>query len=57
MTMPGVNYDLLTPVTFLGRSASVYPDKEAVVHGEKRFTYRELQSRVLGWQMPSKLPE
>ncbi len=46
MTMPGVNYDLLTPVTFLGRSASVYPDKEAVVHGEKRFTYRELQSRV-----------
>ena len=46
MTFPSVNYDVLTPVTFLGRSASVYPDKVAVIHGDKRFTYREFQSRV-----------
>ena len=28
----------LTPVSFLRRSASVFPDKTAVVHGERRYT-------------------
>ncbi|MGH7310904.1 MAG: acyl--CoA ligase family protein, partial [Candidatus Rokuibacteriota bacterium] len=36
----------LTPVSFLTRSASVFPDKVAVVHGERRHTYRELEARV-----------
>src|SRR5262245_46423985 len=36
----------LTPVSFLRRSAYVYPDKIAVVHGERRYTYRELEQRV-----------
>lgn len=41
-----VNFDVLTPVTFLERSARVYPEKEAVIYGDKRYTYREFQSRV-----------
>src|SRR5215207_7308035 len=35
----------LSPVSFLRRSAYVYPDKVAVVHGERRTTYRELDER------------
>ncbi len=36
----------LTPLSFLTRSAYVFPDKVAVVHGERRYTYRELEARV-----------
>ncbi|MBI1737459.1 MAG: AMP-binding protein [Candidatus Rokubacteria bacterium] len=36
----------LTPVSFLRRSAYVWPDKTAVVHGERRYTYRQLEERV-----------
>jgi fatty-acyl-CoA synthase len=36
----------LSPVRFLRRSASVFPDKVAVVHGERRITYGELERRV-----------
>jgi fatty-acyl-CoA synthase len=36
----------LTPVSFLGRSAYVFPDKVAVVHGERRYLYRQLEERV-----------
>ncbi|HLV97812.1 MAG TPA: acyl--CoA ligase family protein [Ktedonobacterales bacterium] len=36
----------LTPVSFLRRSASVFPDKTAVVHGERRYTYRQFEERV-----------
>jgi fatty-acyl-CoA synthase len=36
----------LTPLSFLDRSADVYPDKVAVVHGPDRWTYRELAQRV-----------
>jgi fatty-acyl-CoA synthase len=36
----------LTPVSFLRRSALVYPDRVAVVHGERRHTYRELGERA-----------
>ena len=36
----------LTPVSFLERSASVFPDKVAVIHGERRYTYRQLEERV-----------
>ena len=31
---------------FLRRSAQIYPDKLAVVDGDLRFSYRELQARV-----------
>ena len=36
----------LSPVSFLRRSAYVYPDKVAIVHGERRITYREFDERV-----------
>jgi fatty-acyl-CoA synthase len=36
----------LTPISFLTRSAYVFPDKAAVVHGERRYTYREFEARV-----------
>ncbi|HYE93267.1 MAG TPA: AMP-binding protein, partial [Terriglobales bacterium] len=36
----------LTPVAFLKRSAYVYPNKVAVVHGERRYTYRQFEERA-----------
>src|SRR2546429_858607 len=36
----------LTPVSFLTRSAYVFPQKVAVVHGTRRYTYAELEERV-----------
>ena len=39
------NYQALTPLTFLTWSASVYPGKTAVVHGELRYTYAQLYER------------
>src|SRR5438445_11186946 len=36
----------LSPVSFLTRSAYVFPDKTAVVHGSRRYTYRQLEERV-----------
>ena len=36
----------LSPVSFLRRSAYVFPDKVAVVHGERHTTYREFDERV-----------
>ncbi|MDX5894519.1 acyl--CoA ligase family protein [Rubrobacter radiotolerans] len=36
----------LTPVSFLRRAAYMFPEHTAVVHGERRYTYRELEERV-----------
>ena len=36
----------LTPNHFLKRSAYMFPDKTAVVYGERRYTYGELEGRV-----------
>src|SRR5438874_11162013 len=36
----------LSPISFLRRSASVFPDRTAVVHGERRYSYRQLEDRV-----------
>jgi acyl-CoA synthetase (AMP-forming)/AMP-acid ligase II len=36
----------LTPVSFLRRSAFIYPEKTAVVHGDRRYTYRDFEERV-----------
>jgi len=36
----------LTPVTFLRRSAAMFPQKTAVVHGNRRSSYRQLDERV-----------
>ena len=39
------NYQPLTPLSFLEWSESVYPDKTAVIHGERSYTYREFGGR------------
>ena len=39
------NYVPLTPVSFLARSAAVYPKKPAVIHGDRAFTYAEFYAR------------
>ena len=40
------NYVPLSPVTFLKRAATVYPNKIAVVHGDRQITYRDLHAMV-----------
>ena len=39
------NFVPLTPLSWLSRSAAVYPDRLAVVHGERRFTWKETFAR------------
>ncbi|MFQ6023964.1 MAG: acyl-CoA synthetase [Acidiferrobacterales bacterium] len=39
------NFTALTPLSFLARSAAVYPGKTAVIHGETRFDYGTLYAR------------
>ena len=39
------NYVPLSPVSFLSRSARVYPGRTAIIHGERRFTYTQLLER------------
>jgi acyl-CoA synthetase (AMP-forming)/AMP-acid ligase II len=41
-----VSHTSLSPLSFLRRAAEVYPNKTAVVHGDRRFTYGELAKRV-----------
>ncbi|WP_126601036.1 acyl--CoA ligase family protein [Dictyobacter aurantiacus] len=36
----------LSPISFLERSALVFPEKTAIIHGERRYTYREFAERV-----------
>jgi fatty-acyl-CoA synthase len=39
------NFQPETPLSFLAWAAEVYPDKLAVVHGDRRFTYRQFAER------------
>jgi fatty-acyl-CoA synthase len=41
-----VNYQPLTPLSFLDRNARIFPDRLAVVDGEMRLTYREFHARA-----------
>jgi fatty-acyl-CoA synthase len=43
----------LNPVDFLHRAAYMYPDKVAVVHGERRYSYRQLAER--SWRLANAL--
>ena len=43
----------LNPVDFLYRAAYLYPDKVSVVHGQRRYNYRELAER--SWQLANAL--
>jgi fatty-acyl-CoA synthase len=40
------NFVPLTPISFLHRAKDVYPDREAVIHGKRRYTWRELHQRA-----------
>jgi fatty-acyl-CoA synthase len=40
------NYTPLTPLTFIERAAYIYPDRLAVVHGQRRFTWLETFTRA-----------
>ena len=40
------NYQALTPLTFLERSAAVYPQHTAIIHGTKRITYAKFYERA-----------
>ena len=39
------NYQPLTPLTYLSRSALIFPDHAAIVHGDLRRTYRDFYAR------------
>src|SRR5215207_6405914 len=39
------NFVPLSPVSFLARAAGVFGDRLAVVHGDRRITYREFYAR------------
>jgi fatty-acyl-CoA synthase len=40
------NFAALTPISFLPRSADIHPDRLAVIHGARRFSYRQLYRRA-----------
>ena len=44
--MDSVSYTALSPLSFLVRSARVWPGKVAVVYGARRLTYRELAAEA-----------
>ena len=44
--MGTVSYTALSPLSFLERSARVWPDKVAVVYGRRRLTYSELAAEA-----------
>lgn len=46
MSERSVNYEILSPTNFLDRSVKVYPDKTAVIYGDKSFTWAGFQERV-----------
>ncbi len=39
------NYVPLTPLTFLERSSYIYPDRVATIHGNRRYTWRQVYER------------
>jgi len=39
------NYAPLTPLSFIERTASVYPKRTAVIHGARRYTWQETYAR------------
>ena len=43
--MAAFTFDPLTPAAFLRRSVAVFPDRVAIVDGDRRWTYREFADR------------
>ena len=46
MQMSSVNRSVLTPIEFLTRSTLVYPEKTAVIYGDKRYSYKQFSDRI-----------
>lgn len=42
------NYVALTPLSFLDRTAEVYPDRLALIDDDRRFTWSEVRQRCVG---------
>ena len=42
----------LTPISFLPRTAAIYPDRTAIIHGERRITYRAYSCARRGGSPP-----
>ena len=40
------NSQPLTPINFLNRTADVYPDKVAIIHGKQKITYQQYRKNV-----------
>src|SRR4051812_22932580 len=40
------NFQPLTPLTFLERTAAVFPDHPAIIHGARRWSYAEFYGRA-----------
>jgi fatty-acyl-CoA synthase len=45
-SIPSVARTELTPLSFLERSAAVFPDRVAIVHGERRLSYADFASHA-----------
>ena len=41
------NYQPLTPISYLERAAKTFPDHIAIIHGDRRVTYRDFWRRSL----------
>lgn len=41
------NFVPLSPLSFIARTAAVYPDRAAIVYGERRYTWRECHRRCV----------
>ncbi len=44
-TKRSANFAALSPVSFLERSADIYPDLTAVIHGERRYSWAQVRER------------
>jgi fatty-acyl-CoA synthase len=42
----GANYVPLSPLSFLSRTADLFPDRLAVIYGQRRYSWRETQARI-----------
>ena len=49
------NYAPLTPLSFIERAAKVHPQRLAVVHEDKRYTWKQTYERTrrLAWHAPA----
>ena len=45
LPITAANYQALSPLTFLGKAASTYPDYISVIDGSRQFTWAETQKR------------